>query len=127
MVDPVVAPEWVVNGEPVLVVSGYRDEQITITSVARVYKRYFTVADHPYARSRFDLHRQTRQGDSGWGSGARVVPVNSPDGQRLFTAARRRELVNAADNATQRWERYRTTETRLAAIAALRAVEDEEK
>lgn len=49
------APDWITPGTPALVIAGRDGCHVTEVSIAKVYKRYFTVNGHPYGNERFRL------------------------------------------------------------------------
>jgi hypothetical protein len=120
-----VAPEWLVPGVNVLVVRGHSHSQsITRTTVEKVYKRYFTVDYRAFADLRFNLDRQEHHSPGMFSSSTRVVRVASDEGRKLLEVARRARLLAFARDACDQWQRTLTRESRLAAISALKAVED---
>jgi hypothetical protein len=121
-------PDWIVPGADVLVVKGFREQTIARTKIAKVYKRYFTVELNWCATDRFDLERQEHRSPGMWTSDVHVYPIDSDKARELIDQARRRRLVSKAREACDRWSRATAgvRELRLAAIAALQAVEDDE-
>lgn len=118
-------PAWVVPGTPVLVIAGRDGMHLTVTSIAKVHKRYFTVDHYIYTDKRFSLDRQEARAGDIWTTNPVVVPVGSPRGREVLAEKRRRVLVRHAETACTKWQRDPTRDNRLAAIAALQAVEDE--
>jgi hypothetical protein len=120
-----VAPEWLVPGVEVLVVRGHWDERVTKTTVAKVHKRYFTVDYRMFADCRFSLDRQEHRGPGMWGVTRKVIPLDGDEARSLIDADRRRRLEDQARKACEQWIVSRKRDDRLAAVAALQAVEDE--
>lgn len=119
------APDWIAPGTPALVIAGRERCLVTEVSIAKVYKRYFTVSGPPYSDKRFRLDRQTTPSGDSWTPDPVVVPLGSPRAERALAAARRRAMVADAVSACDAWMRSKTRTNRLAAIHALQAVEDE--
>lgn len=120
-----VAPEWLVPGAEVVVIHGrYQDETVIPTTVARVYKRYFTVAHESFAGGRFSLDRQERRGTGTWAMTTQVLQRGSPEATRYVEASRKRRLLRVAKDACVEWHRNPVRAARVAAIRALEAVED---
>ncbi len=89
--------------------------------IARVATKSFTTE----TGDRYQITRAHRRvGDAAWGYTEYVVPVDSETGQAELAKQGARDLMDAAQAAVYQWQRYRTREARLAAIAALQAVED---
>lgn len=116
-----VAPDWLVPGAKVVVHSSYGGTQrASRAEVAKVAVHSFTVTGSPI---RFRIDDQKHYDDTTRRL-TQVVPEDSPEGQKLLAASRRRMKTKRARDACQEWAREGTRETRLAAIAALQAVED---
>lgn len=121
-------PDWLVPGVAVLVVRGWKDDSVVRTTVSKVHKRYFTVDSMSFDGLRFSLDRQQYQSPGAFSSPTRVIPIDSDEAKKLLESARKSRLVRQASHACEQWMKNRTGARglRLAAIAALQAVEDDE-
>lgn len=117
-------PGWIAPGTPVLVVAGRDGDDVTNTVIARVLKRYFLVAAPHYATAQFSLDRQVHRTKGSWTTDPVVIPLDSDRARKLLEVQRRQRLIRRARDLCVEWQRKQTRETRLAAIAALQAVED---
>lgn len=125
MADNPTAPEWLVPGAPVVLYSegGTSSSRGVQTSrVVKVAKQSFTVESEPHRRFRIDTC--SSRGPGTWDATRYVVPLDSDRARTELEGARRRLLASKARNAVDEWLSKRTRTTRLAAIAALQAVED---
>lgn len=118
-----VVPDWLAPSAKVVVhaSSGYGGDYVRRTTIAKVATHSFTVAGSTmrFRISTLDHH------EPGWsGRWTRVHPEDSDLGRRLLAEERVRRLVVTARVACEEWIRTQDGKTRLAAIAALQAVED---
>lgn len=121
-------PDWLTPGAKVIVHrTSTGTSRIKVTTIAKIATKSFTVADSP---ARYRLSTLDRHETGTWGAWERIIPLDSDEGRELLDRERRRRLVVQARNACDRWMVARAKgsnrELRLAAIAALQAVEDEE-
>lgn len=115
-------PEWLVPGAEVVVVHGHYGENVNTTTINTIAKRSFTVSG---SDRRFSIDRQEHRPRDVWSSTWHVYPVESDEGQEFLAAKHQRRIEREARNACDRWMRNRTRENRLAAIAALQAIDEE--
>lgn len=118
--------DWIVAGAKVLVFTdampGY-PRSVTRSTIEKVAKRSFTVEGE---HVRFSIDRQEHRPRNSWTASARcVVPLDSDKARAEIAAANSRNRVLAARNAVEKWERNRTRESRLTAIEALQAIDDD--
>lgn len=119
-------PEWLIPGAKVIVHrTGTYASHIKTTSIAKIETKSFTVEGSPF---RYQIRTLDRHEPGAWGAREQVIPVDSDEARKLLSDDHRRKLVRKAQSAC---DRYRclsvdNREIRLAAIAALQAVEDEE-
>lgn len=121
-------PTWLVPGAKVVVFNdtlpGY-SRSVRVSTVNKVATKSFTVDGE---QVRFSIGQQKHRTGSSWTSSARcVVPFDSDAARTELANARARDLTYAARDAVEKWERNRTRENRLAAIAALQAIETDEE
>lgn len=119
--------DWIKPGAEIVVYSrGYSgDSHPRRTTVKTRATRSFTVEGIP---DRFRLDTMETKTTGTWTSARSWVAI-APDSVKavaMFEAQRKQSLVFGAQVAMDKWERDRTRENRLAAIAALQAVEDDE-
>lgn len=117
------APEWLKPGSEVVVITshpGAAKQTARLTTVRTVAAKSFTVTGFD---CRFNLARLAGRTGGDWGSSHEVVPPASEQAHRALIAQRNRNLVNRARIAVEKWLRDGTRDRRLAAIAALEAVE----
>lgn len=120
--------DWITPGAEVLVYTdampGY-SRNVRFSTIAKVAKKSFTVEGE---NVRFSMDQQEHRPRSSWtASTRRVVPRDSDKAHAEVSAARARGLTLKARAAVEKWERRRTRENRLAAIAALQAVEQDDE
>lgn len=122
----IAAPDWLVPGAEVVVYSFggvTTSSNVKTTTIAKVNKTTFRVADPGEPAFRLSTC-SVRQGGS-WSSWIRqVVPADSETARAELAAERRRTQLMDARHAVDAWSQQLNRETRLAAIAALQAVED---
>ncbi len=115
---------WIVPGAEVVVFSNdHRYPRARRDRIEKIAKKSFTVEDGQPGE-RYQLKDACRRTGGAFGYTEEVVPADSEAGQTALTDPIRRNKVGRARNAVTAWERDRTRENRLAAIAALQAVED---
>lgn len=120
-------PDWLKPGAEVVVwTDGYgrRVLHVTRATVAKVAQKSFTVEG---VTDRFDIRTMTAKGGGAWDRGRSVAPADSDQAKAVLESARHQRLTYKARAAVEAWEKKRTRETRLAAIAALQAVEVDEE
>ncbi len=119
---------WIKPGAPVIVYVKNRrpsEGRPRETSITRVANKSFTVE---WQGIRFNIERleSPRFGGSfGWHY--RVTPVGSELSHDLLAADQVLQAIAHARTAVDRWTKTRSRENRLAAIAALRAIKDDEE
>lgn len=126
MTEAPAVPDWIYPGAPVVVyIDNHRrdDPEPRDTVVDRVAKLSFTVKALP--RERFKLADQHSKQGSGWSNWSYVaVPPDSEKAAAVKAAHDRIRRDYRAWSAVDAWRRDRNRHNRLAAIAALQAVED---
>jgi hypothetical protein len=121
----VTAPPWVEVGAKVVLYSiggGNQPRDVKVTTIKSVATKSFAV--NAKNEPRFNLASCKTYVGGPWGHTRCVVAYDSDTGRRELEAARKRRLVYEASVAVGAWRRDGTRENRLAAIAALQAVED---
>jgi hypothetical protein len=118
-----VKPDWLVPGHEVITNGGTFQSRITRTNVDKVASHTFTLVG---SHLRFRIKDLSYHEPGTWGRIIRVLPAESPEARKLIEEDRRRKLVLRAQKAVEDWSKRGTRELRLAAIAALQAVEDDE-
>lgn len=121
-------PDWLVAGAKVVVFNDALpsySRNVRVSTIAKVATKSFTVDGE---RVRFSIAKQQHHSGNAFLSQTRcVVPFDSDTARAELATARHRQLVFTARDAVQKWERKRTRENRLAAIAALQAIETDEE
>lgn len=120
--------DWITPGTKVVAYtegSISRDESPTVTTIAKVAKKSFTVAEGREPRFSIDRQESARQGGS-WGWTRKVIPFDSDEARRMLKREHDRRRIYEARVAVEKWERKRSRENRLAAIEALQAIEVDE-
>ncbi|MEV8610249.1 hypothetical protein AB0383_20380 [Amycolatopsis sp. NPDC051373] len=119
-------PDWIKPGTPVVVyVESHRNEdpQPRTTTIAKVAKLSFTVEG--FTNARFKIADQRSRQGSTWSFWHYVaVPADSDEASKVKQTTARLKTGYRARDAVDAWRRDRTRENRLAAIAALQAVEE---
>jgi hypothetical protein len=112
---------WIKPGAKVLVVyqTNIRVEGVKVRTVNKVAGKSFTVEGMP---ERFQLSTCKTKSYAYWHYHA--LELGSERAMELLDQARKNQLLRRARSAIEKWERQRTRETRLAAIAALQQVKD---
>jgi hypothetical protein len=124
--EPTNTPDWVQPDAEVLLytVDQYGSRHLVKTTIKRVNTGSFTVSAQQ--EPRFRLPQCRADTDDSWHRWTRYcVPFDSDAARRELDALRKRKLVVAARYAVEVWLKNKTRDNRLAAIAALQAVEDE--
>lgn len=120
-------PEWLVPGTEVVVfpTGGTTIPNDTRKStIERVAAKTFTVTHYP---NRFTIATQTsREGSGVWAKTICVVPADSERGRVELAALARRRRYARAYRACRVWMADDTPTNRAAAIAALRALGEED-
>lgn len=115
---------WIQPGVEVVV---YNNSRLNPTArrdrVAKVATKSFTT-EKGHKGERFPLDRPERRIGGTWGHQEYVVAADSATGRAELAKQAARNRMQRARNAVAGWERNRTRENRLAAIAALQAVDD---
>lgn len=125
---PADTPMWLTPGEPVVVIhthfSGGRRHIRNVESVRihRVATKSFTVTGSSY-RFRIDNQRYNLGGFNR--SILTVLPADSAEARLADQTVNNRDRFVVARTAFESWTRDRTRTNRLAAIAALEAVQDD--
>ncbi len=121
-------PAWLISGEDVLcynVGGTTTNTNSRATRIARVASQSFTVAAEQEPRFRIgNRYCEVRQGGT-WGWTRRVVPLDSVEAGEVLTAEDAQRRENRARAAVDDWVRKRNREARLAAIAALQAIDND--
>ncbi len=117
-------PEWLVPGADVLCFSSVRNHHPVITTVAKVATQSFTVTAE--GEPRFRINRcQARTGSDWNASWRRVIPLDSDHARAILASHEGKSRENRARAAVDDWVRKRNRDTRLAAIAALQAIDND--
>lgn len=121
-------PDWLVEGAKVLAYSmggATTPESPRVTAVKKIATASFTLehAQEP----RFRLQSLTAHVGGTWGHTRTVVSLESDAAREVIQREKDRRRMVAARNAVDKWQMKRTHETRLAAIAALQAIEQDEE
>lgn len=120
-------PDWVKPGVKVLVYSsaGKRSANLVRTTIARVAAKSFTVAAEREPRFKLPCC-SAQQGDT-WSLWTRyVVPWDSDTARKELRKYAEREQLHTAQDALNAWLKNHTYENKIAAIAALQAVTNDE-
>lgn len=121
-------PDWLKPGAEVVIWTddyGRRAIGVTRTKVAKVAQKSFTVEA---TTERFDIRSMASKGVGAWDRGRFVAPAGSEKAKAVLEEVRHQQLTSRARTAVDTWNKQRTRWSRLAAIAALQAVElDEEE
>lgn len=120
--------DWITPGAKVVVYTEggiSRDENPTVTTIAKVAKKSFTVSKDVEPRFSVDRQESALQGGT-WGWRRKVVPFDSDEARQMLKREQDRRRIYRARAAVEKWERMRSRENRLAAIAALQAIEVDE-
>ena len=118
-------PDWITPGAKVVCYgdgSGWRPENVTVTTILRVNKTSFTVNDRN--KTRFKLETQSVRQGGNYGQERYCVPYDSPKGKAARERARWRNATHAVGVAYRDWDRDSSDANRDALIAALRKVPD---
>ena len=115
---------WITKGAEVVTyrhsrTDDYSYEGVRVAPIERVSAKSFTVNG-----DRYDLDRQSYTPPGRWPHVTYCVPVGSDKGREIVAEARHRKGVHLAEAAVEKWRRERTRENRLAAIAALQAIDE---
>lgn len=119
-------PDWLKPGAEVVIWTddyGYRVLHVKRTKVAMVAQKSFTVEG---TSDRFDVQRMATKGGGAWDRERHVAAVDSEKAKAVLEESRQQQLTHRAWAAVDQWNKKRTRENRLAAIAALQAVEVDE-
>ena len=122
-------PDWLKPGAEVVVWSDYHGDRyrhVKHLRVQRVAGKSFTVDDDREPRFPID-GREARMGTTWNTYYRRVAPADSDQAREIEWMNAQRDKMSRARSAVAAWEHKRTRETRLAAIAALQAVEVDEE
>lgn len=120
-------PDWLKPGAEVVIWTddyGLRVIGVTRTKVATVAQKSFTVEG---TSDRFDVRTMKSKTSGAWDRVRFLSPVGSEKAKAVLEEARHRKLTSRARTAVETWNTRRTRENRLAAIAALQAVEVDEE
>ena len=122
-------PNWLKPGAEVIVWSDYHDrkyENVKHLHVLRVAGKSFTVDDE--FEPRFPIDSFKVYTGTTWNSYyRRVMPADSDQAREIEWTVEQRRRMSAAREAVEKWEHSRTQENRLAAVAALQAIEVDEE
>jgi hypothetical protein len=124
--DDVQIPNWLVPGAEVMVYDDKHHAPYAVrTTVKKVATKSFSVTDD--RQPRFPIKTLAAWMGGAWGWHRRVAPIDSDEARAALLRVDHARLMSAATLAVDTWERARTRENRLAAIAALQAVENDEE
>jgi len=116
-------PDWLKPGAEVMIWTNNptRGAMIVISSrVLKVWKKTFSVEHHT---DKFEIRTMRSRTGSAWDPGYCCAPADSDQAREILEKARQERLTRTARTAVARWDAMPTRKNRLAAIAALRAVE----
>jgi hypothetical protein len=121
-------PDWITPGTAVLCYSsGNEINSIMLTRIGRVAAQSFVLEDASEGRFRI-AEKPSRWRGGTWGHTRYVIPLDSDAARELLRRQKCAREREAAVSACLRYARgVRTTEKRLAAIAALQAVTEDEQ
>jgi hypothetical protein len=120
-------PSWLVEGAEVLAYSPYSSgtHRPAITKIKKISTKSFTLDAE--GEPRYSLADQSHVSREAWSSNVRnVVPLDSDQARVEIRREKELRRVKKADSAVDEWRRKHTWESRLAAIAALQAIENDE-
>jgi hypothetical protein len=128
MTADVARPEWLIPGAKVVAYTtggAGTMRRTVVTTVDKVTSKTFTIVGDP---GRFRIDRMSYETERGsvWSRTRHVVPLNSPEGQAEVVAENQRRAARRAEAACQKWRQDPTRDNRVAAIAALQAIQNEE-
>lgn len=120
--------DWITKGTKVVVYTEggvSRQENPTVTTIEKVAQKSFTVSEEKEPRFSIERRESAMQGGA-WGWRRKVIPFDSDEARRMLKREQDRLLISKARAAVEKWQRLRSRENRLAAIAALQAIEVDE-
>jgi hypothetical protein len=120
--------DWIKPGEKVVTYTYggvSRSENPSVTLIAKVAAKSFTL-ENDSLRYSIDRQESPRQGGT-WGWTRKVVPFDSDKAREVLEREKHERRMSRARATVDAWERMRTRENRLAAIAALQAVEQDDE
>jgi len=120
----VTVPDWLKPGAEVVTWSDGRGrsgpQHVRTSRVLKVAVKTFTVEGED---NRFSITTLSATGGDAWTPGRWCRPLDDDEARTVLDTDRRKATVRRALAAVDTWEKTRTRKNRLAAIAALRAVE----
>lgn len=120
-------PDWLKPGAEVLIWSddyGRDVRGVTTTTVTKVWAKTFLVDDHA---DKFEIEGLKSRPKGTWARPTLCAPVDSDRARTVLEKLRHQNLMWDARMAVEAWGKQRTRENRLAAIAALQAIEVDEE
>jgi hypothetical protein len=124
----VTVPDWLKPGAKVVTWSDGRGksgpQHVRTSQVLKVATKTFTVDGED---TRYDIRTLSAVSSDAWTPGRWCRPLDADEARAVLDTARRKATVRRAVAAVDRWQETRTRKDRLAAIAALRAVEVDEE
>lgn len=120
-------PEWLTEGAKVLaysVSSGLTHSYPKVVTVKKISTESFSVDDD--SEPRFSLRTLDARVGGTWGHTRRIVSITSAEAKREIQRERDNRRTAYARSAVNEWQKKCTKEARLAAIAALQAIEKDE-
>lgn len=120
-------PDWLKLGAEVVIWTDTHGDDVrgvTTTTVTKVWMKTFAVEDHA---DKFEIDGMRSKPKGTWTRGYFCAPAGGDEAKEVLEKLRRQNLTWTARLAVEAWEKKRTRETRLAAIAALQAVEVDEE
>lgn len=119
-------PNWLKPGAEVVIWSddyGRVVRGVTTTTVTKVWPKTFAVEDHA---DKFEITGMRSKPKGTWARPTFCAPVDSDEARAVMAKLRHQNLMWDARRTVDAWNKQRTRENRLAAIAALQAVELDE-
>ena len=120
-------PDWLKPGAEVVTWTddyGRDVRGVTTTTVTKVWAKTFAVEGYD---DKFEIDRMLSKPKGTWARPTFCAPVGSDRAQAVMEKFRHQNLLWDARMAVEAWDKQRTHENRLAAIAALQAIEVDEE
>lgn len=117
---------WIVAGTEVVIFQIGRTERydnVYIGEIMRVAQKSFAVQVDGRTE-RYSMDRQDRRGASAWDGTYHCVPSDGEKGRDVLRNLAYQRSVHRGRSAVENWLRERNQENRLAAVAALQAIDE---
>lgn len=119
-------PDWIETGTKVLCYTVGRVDSLRVTEIAKVASKSFVLTATEEGRFRIAKNPSRHEGGT-WGWSRCVIPLDSDEARKKIRMSKMKSLRTAANYACRAYIQDATTDNRLAAIAALQAVEEDEE